>query len=287
MLCLGEGSLFNNRPLIFLAVLTPYLVYLSARGQTSMIVLWKWWEITMPPQLPKGTVNSWHIRTVSRYNWFSCISITWHGLLYQVLACTTVTYWPTPFWEPARKLGLYFDISMYVARNAYSWMRSWLNGPVSDSRTPCSTCWDILNDCLMVGVKLKGKDHFLFMCRSDLTMMFHAVANNFREVGDPWVPGRNLSLAEQENRMIQNLWETVQILQHQGLCLDKKFGRVYPVCLAKEMDLLNFAFLLVGLEVMAPVPRPLRWEQSLQVPASSTQPWEQYSWEKPSLQLPL
>ena len=30
-------------------------------------------------------------------------------------------------------------------------------------------------------------------------MMFHAVANNFRELGDPWAPGRNLSLAEQES----------------------------------------------------------------------------------------
>ena len=64
----------------------------------------------------------------------------------------------------------------------------------------------------------------------------------------------------------------VQILQHQGSCLDKKFGRVYPICLVKKMDLLNFAFPLVGLEVMAPVPRPLRWERGLQVPVASTLP---------------
>ena len=72
--------------------------------------------------------------------------------------------------------------------------------------------------------------------------------------------------------MIQNLWETVQILQHQGSCLDKKFGWVYPVCLAEEMDLLNFAFPLVGLEATVPVPRLLRWERGLQVPVTSTLP---------------
>ena len=119
--------------------------------------------------------------------------------------------------------------------------------------------------------ELKGKNHFLFMCRSDLTMMFHAVANNYRELGEPWVPGQNLSLAEQENWMVQNLWEMDQILQHQGSCLDKKFGWVYPMCLAEEMDLLNFAFPLVGPEVMAPIHQPLRWEQGLQVPAAPTQ----------------
>ena len=116
--------------------------------------------------------------------------------------------------------------------------------------------------------ELKGKNHFLFMCRSDLTMMFHAVANNYRELGEPRAPGRNLSLAEQENWMVQNLWETVQILQHQGSCLDKKFGWVYPMCLAEEMDLLNFTFLLVGPEATAPVPWPLRQEWGLQVPAA-------------------
>ena len=53
--------------------------------------------------------------------------------------------------------------------------------------------------------ELKGENHFLFMCRSDLTMMFHAMADNYRELEEPWVPGRNLSLAEQENWMVQNL----------------------------------------------------------------------------------
>ena len=72
--------------------------------------------------------------------------------------------------------------------------------------------------------------------------------------------------------MIQNLGETVQILQHQGLCLDKKFGWVYPMCLAEEIDLLNFAFPLVGPEVTAPVPQLLQWEQGLQVPVTSTLP---------------
>ena len=66
--------------------------------------------------------------------------------------------------------------------------------------------------------ELKGENHFLFMCRSDLTMMFHVVANNYRELGEPRALGRNLSLAEQENWMVQNLWEMVQILQHQGSC---------------------------------------------------------------------
>ena len=63
----------------------------------------------------------------------------------------------------------------------------------------------------------------------------------------------------------------VQILQHQGSCLDKKFGQVYPVCLAKEMDLLNFTFPLVGPEATAPISQPLRWEWGLQVPAAPTQ----------------
>ena len=53
--------------------------------------------------------------------------------------------------------------------------------------------------------ELKGENHFLFMCRSDLTVMFHAVADNHRELGEPWAPGQNLSLAEQENQMVQNL----------------------------------------------------------------------------------
>ena len=30
-------------------------------------------------------------------------------------------------------------------------------------------------------------------------MMFHAVADNYKELGEPQAPGRNLSLAEQEN----------------------------------------------------------------------------------------
>ena len=119
---------------------------------------------------------------------------------------------------------------------------------------------------------LKGENHFLFMCRSDFTVMFHTVADNYRELGEPRVPGQNLSLAEQENQMVQNLQEMVQILQHQGSCLDKKFGRVYPMCLAKEMDLLNFAFPLVSPEATAPVPWPLRWEQGLQVSTASAQP---------------
>ena len=103
-------------------------------------------------------------------------------------------------------------------------------------------------------------------------MMFHAVANNYRELGEPQAPGQNLSLAEQENQMVKNLQEMVQILQHQGLCLDRKFGWVYPMCLAEEMELLNFAFPLVGPEAMAPIPQPLRREQGLQVPAAPTQP---------------
>ena len=53
--------------------------------------------------------------------------------------------------------------------------------------------------------ELKGENHFLFMCRSDLTVMFHAVVDNYRELGEPRAPGRNLSLAEQENQMVQNL----------------------------------------------------------------------------------
>ena len=43
------------------------------------------------------------------------------------------------------------------------------------------------------------------------------------------------------------------------------------MCLAEEMDLLNFAFLLVGPEATAPFPQPLRWEQGLQVPVAPTQ----------------
>ena len=37
--------------------------------------------------------------------------------------------------------------------------------------------------------ELKGENHFLFMCRSDLTMMFHTVADNHRGLGEPWAPG--------------------------------------------------------------------------------------------------
>ena len=44
------------------------------------------------------------------------------------------------------------------------------------------------------------------------------------------------------------------------------------MCLAEEMDLLNIAFPLVGPEVTAPVPQPLRWERSLQVPTAPAQP---------------
>ena len=65
---------------------------------------------------------------------------------------------------------------------------------------------------------------------------------------------------------------TTQILQHQGSCLDKKFGWEYPMCLAEEIELLNFAFPLVGPEVTAPIPQPLRWEWGLQVPAAPAQP---------------
>ena len=43
------------------------------------------------------------------------------------------------------------------------------------------------------------------------------------------------------------------------------------MCLAKEMDLLNFAFPLVGPEATAPIPWPLRWERGLEVPAAPTQ----------------
>ena len=49
--------------------------------------------------------------------------------------------------------------------------------------------------------ELKAENHYLFMCRSDLTMMFHAVADNYRELIERRVSGRNLSLAELENRM--------------------------------------------------------------------------------------
>ena len=72
--------------------------------------------------------------------------------------------------------------------------------------------------------------------------------------------------------MVQNFQETVQILQHQGSCLDEKLGQVYPVCLAEEMDLLNFAFPLVGPEMTAPIPQPLRQEWGLQVPTAPVQP---------------
>ena len=47
--------------------------------------------------------------------------------------------------------------------------------------------------------ELKGENHFLFMCRSDLTMMFHAVADNYRQLGESRTPGQNLSQAKQEN----------------------------------------------------------------------------------------
>ena len=44
------------------------------------------------------------------------------------------------------------------------------------------------------------------------------------------------------------------------------------MCLAEEMDLLNFAFPLVSPEATALIPRPLRWERGLQVPAAPAQP---------------
>ena len=44
------------------------------------------------------------------------------------------------------------------------------------------------------------------------------------------------------------------------------------MCLAEEMDLLNFAFPLVGPEATPPIPWPLRWEWGLQVPTAPVQP---------------
>ena len=44
------------------------------------------------------------------------------------------------------------------------------------------------------------------------------------------------------------------------------------MCLAEEMDLLNFAFPLTGPEATVPVPQPLKREQGLQVPAASAPP---------------
>ena len=120
--------------------------------------------------------------------------------------------------------------------------------------------------------KLKAKNHYLFMCRSDLTMMFHVVANNYRELVERRALGRNLSLAKLENRMAQNLQEMIQILQYQVSCLDKKFGCVYPVCMAEEMELLNYTFPLTGPEVMTPVPWPLKWEHGLQVSGAPANP---------------
>ena len=37
--------------------------------------------------------------------------------------------------------------------------------------------------------ELKAENHYLFMCRSNLTVMFHALANNFKELGERRVPG--------------------------------------------------------------------------------------------------
>ena len=91
-------------------------------------------------------------------------------------------------------------------------------------------------------------------------MMFHAMADNYRELGERRVPGQNLTLAKVEDRMAQNLRETIQILQHQDSCLDKRLGIVYPVCMVDDMEHLNYAFPLTVPEAMAPVSRPPKWE---------------------------
>ena len=50
-------------------------------------------------------------------------------------------------------------------------------------------------------MEVKAENYYLFMCRSNLTMMFHVVADNFRELGERRALGRNLSLAKVKNRM--------------------------------------------------------------------------------------
>ena len=63
--------------------------------------------------------------------------------------------------------------------------------------------------------------------------------------------------------MAQNLREIVQILQHQKSCLDMKLGQVYPVCMADDMEHLNYAFPLTG---------PPKWEHGQQVSMELTIP---------------
>ena len=64
------------------------------------------------------------------------------------------------------------------------------------------------------------------------------------------------------DRMKKNLTEAVQILEKYEGCLDRVFGRVYPVCLADDKFHLNCAFTLDGPAAMAAIPQPPRRDRN-------------------------
>ena len=111
------------------------------------------------------------------------------------------------------------------------------------------------------GRQTKGELNPLFMCKSDLKVMFQLVADNYREVDALRIPDRDMSDEEIKERLAQNYREMVQILAKHDGCLDMKFSRVYPVCMATDPESLNYAFPLTGPEAHAPVPRPPRRER--------------------------
>ena len=151
-------------------------------------------------QPPREIVSAWLTGTVSRYNWSSCTSITWCSLYHQNLLAYS-------FLRACQDIGALFHhfnvcgkecqpVNEELAKQAGFRLQNAMQYLLRHSEQ--------LPDGRG---ELKGKNHYLFMCRSDLTMMFHAVADNYRELGERRAPGRNLSLVELENQMAQNLHE--------------------------------------------------------------------------------
>ena len=106
------------------------------------------------------------------------------------------------------------------------------------------------------GLTIMGEDHRLFMCLDDLTIMFFAMCEGQRELGEPQMPRGFLTPKERDSQLCKSLVETVQKLEKQEGCPDIKLGRVYPVCLSNDMFHLNLAFSLEGPEATAPIPWP-------------------------------
>ena len=91
--------------------------------------------------------------------------------------------------------------------------------------------------------------------------MFHAVADDYWEIGSLQVPECAITKEEIKEWGKQNYWETVQILAKHDICPDVHLGRVYIVCMTTDMENLNYAFPLKGPDAMAPIPWSLKRER--------------------------